>query len=164
MAGLSIRGRAIDFKNDDEYMTPKSAWEAIKKYIPQDKIIWESFYGDGSSGQHLREMGFNVIHEEIDFFIEDRGDVIVSNPPFSCKAKVFKRLQELDKPFILILPVSTITKKFYIDYFADKCGVIVPPKRIQFVKNGEQTSRSWFDVLYICYNIEGIERKTINYL
>jgi hypothetical protein len=153
MAGLTLRGRGIDFHKDDEYMTPKSAWEQIKKFIPTDKVIWESCYGDGKSGQYLREMGFEVIHEEIDFFTENEGEIIITNPPFSCKAKVFERLKELDKPFILILPISTISKKYYIDYFASRCQIIIPPKRIQFVKNGEQTSRSWFDVIYICYKM-----------
>jgi hypothetical protein len=64
MASLSIRGRAIDFHNDDEYMTPKSAWEQIKKYIPKDKVIWECFFGDSQSGLFLQELGFNVIHEK----------------------------------------------------------------------------------------------------
>ena len=31
------------FQKHDDYMTPKSAWEDIKKYIPTDKIIWEAF-------------------------------------------------------------------------------------------------------------------------
>ena len=63
-------------------MTPKSAWEHIKDYIPK-KVLWEAFYGDGDSGKYLRELGFTVIHEPIDFFTENRGDVVVSNPPFS---------------------------------------------------------------------------------
>lgn len=163
MAGLSIRGKGIKFHNDDEYMTPKSAWEQIKKYIPKDKVIWECFFGDSQSGQFLQELGFDVIHEKIDFFTENRGELLISNPPYSCKVKVFERLKELDKPFIMILPVSTITKKFYMDYFADKCKIIIPPKRIQFIKNGEQTSRSWFDVIYICYKIDTLD-KDITYL
>ena len=60
-----------------------------KKYIPRDKTIWEAFYGDGQSGQDLESMGFNVIHEPIDFFSHDEGDVIVSNIPFSKKKDVF---------------------------------------------------------------------------
>ena len=34
MAGLTLRGgkRAIEFKKDDEYMTPKSVWESVGKY------------------------------------------------------------------------------------------------------------------------------------
>ena len=43
------------FKHDD-YMTPKGAWENIKHLIPQNKVmIWEAFYGDGKSGDYLKE-------------------------------------------------------------------------------------------------------------
>jgi len=89
------------FLKHDDYMTPKYAWENIKHLIPADKIIWEAFYGDGKSGQYLTELGFNVIHEPIDFFNEepDNWDIIVSNPPFSKSKEVMKRLKELDKPF-----------------------------------------------------------------
>ena len=43
------------FAKHDDYMTPKSAWEEIKKYIPKDKVIWEAFYGDGNSGKYLQK-------------------------------------------------------------------------------------------------------------
>ena len=46
------------FRQHDDYMTPHSAWEAIKDYIPKDKIIWEAFYGDGTSGNILTELVF----------------------------------------------------------------------------------------------------------
>jgi len=76
------------FLKHDDYMTPLSAWDSIKEYIPKDKLIWEAFYGDGQSGKHLEQLGFNVIHEEIDFFDNDKGDIIISNPPFSDKIKI----------------------------------------------------------------------------
>jgi hypothetical protein len=61
-------------------MTPKSAWESVAHLIPRDKVIYEAFYGDGTSGRHLRELGFNVILEPIDFFKNTHlGDLIVSN-------------------------------------------------------------------------------------
>jgi hypothetical protein len=82
-------------------MTPKYAWENIKQYIPKKKI-WEAFYGDGKSGSYLQELGFDEIHEEIDFFEENRGEIIISNPPFSKSKEVLTRLKELNKPFILI--------------------------------------------------------------
>jgi len=149
----------------DNYYTPKSAWIEVDKYIPKDKLVWEAFYGDGTSAQYLRELGCSVVSEDVDFFDNKiEFDCIVTNPPFLCKKKVFERLRELDKPFILILPVSTITKAFYQAYFAHKCGVIIPKKRIHFMRNGEQTSRSWFDVIYICYKIEGVGEKQIIYL
>ena len=61
----------------DEYMTPPSAWEAIQKYIPKNKVIWEAFYGDGKSGDTLRTLGFKVIHDKVDFFENNLGDVIL---------------------------------------------------------------------------------------
>ena len=47
----------------DDYMTPFSAWEDVSAYIPRHLTLWEAFYGDGTSGAHLAELGFDVIHE-----------------------------------------------------------------------------------------------------
>ena len=91
MAGFHTK----TFLKHDDYMTPKYAWENIKEYIPRDKVIWEAFYGDGKSGKYLEELGFNVIHEQIDFFEEDKGDIIVSNPPFSLISYNYITLQHL---------------------------------------------------------------------
>ncbi len=85
MAGFSTKS----FIKYDDYMTPKYAWENIKDYIPKNKIIWECFFGDGKSGNDLKDMGFNVIHEEIDFFNNNKGDILISNPPFSKKQRSF---------------------------------------------------------------------------
>tara|TARA_R110002126_G_scaffold146107_1_gene292039 strand:- start:9 stop:524 length:516 start_codon:yes stop_codon:yes gene_type:complete len=164
MASLTIRGKGQVFKKDDDYMTPKSAWEAIRAYIPKDKLIWEAFHGDGTSATHLRSMGFNVISGPMDFFEYNFGDIIVTNPPYSNKAKILHRLWEINKPFILIVPTTIISKAFFKNIWAEKCGIIVPSKRIHFVKNGEQTSRSWFDVIYLCYNIAGVKPREIVYL
>ena len=72
MAGFQTK----TFLKYDDYMTPKSAWENIKHFIPSNKVIWEPFYGDGKSGEYLKELGFDVIHEEIDFFENNKGDVL----------------------------------------------------------------------------------------
>lgn len=157
MAGLTLRGGKmnIDFTRDDAWNTPKSTWESIAHLLPKDKIIYEPFYGDGKSGEYLTELGFKVEHHKIDFF-EDPSfnyNIIVSNPPYSCKPKIFKRLAELDKPFMLLLPVSTMTKKFLKIYFKDKIQIVIPPTRIHFVKAGKQTKGSWFDTVWICYKM-----------
>ena len=74
------------FLKDDDYMTPKYVWENIQEYIPKNKVIWEAFMGDGKSGEYLKELGFEVIHNDNDFFLSNEGDIIISNPPFSkCK-------------------------------------------------------------------------------
>lgn len=148
------------FKKHDDYMTPKQAWEDIKDYIPRDKEIWEAFYGDGKSGQYLEELGFNVIHEDIDFFDNDLGDIIVSNPPFSKSKKVMERLAELDKPFIIIMPSSKINTGYMRETFMNKgLQIIIPRKRIHFIKlvDGKEVD-DWknacnFDCFYYCYKI-----------
>lgn len=149
MAGFHTK----TFLKHDDYMTPKSAWENIKEFIPKDKVIWEAFYGDGKSGEYLTELGFNVIHEPIDFFESNEGDIIVSNPPFSKSKEVINRLKELDKPFIIILPCSKICTQ-YFRFMKNEIQIIIPLNRIQFIKNGnELQNKCNFDCFYYCYKM-----------
>jgi hypothetical protein len=148
-------------------MTPKYAWENIKQYIPKDKKIWEAFYGDGESGKYLTELGFDTIHQEVDFFENDLGEIIVSNPPYSDCKNIMKRLAELDKPFILIMPSAKINTSYMRDNFMNKgLQIIIPRKRIQFIKlvDGKVPDK-WksdcnFDCFYYCYKI-GLEKDII---
>ena len=153
------------FMKHDDYMTPKHAWEDIKEYIPKDKVIWEAFYGNGESGKYLTELGFNTIHEEIDFFENDKGDIVVSNPPFSKSKEILARLVQLDKPFILLIPSSKINTQYFRKLFSnnkDKIQIIIPKKRIHFTKlvDGKKPE-NWknacnFDCFYYCWKI-GLE-------
>lgn len=148
------------FIKHDDYMTPKIAWESIQHLIPKDKMIWEAFYGDGKSGEYLESLGFNVIHEPVDFFKNNLGDIIVSNPPFSKAKEILKRLKELDKPFILIFPASKICTSYFRENFKN-CGIqiIIPIKRIHFTKHidgdvpDNYKSSCNFDCFYFCYKI-----------
>lgn len=142
-------------KNDD-YMTPASAWEDIASFLPKDMTIWEPFYGDGTSGQILKDLGFRVIHEDLDFFTHDLGEYIVTNPPFSKLPEVLKRLRELDKPFVMIMPCATLTTQYFQNIF-DDVQVIVPRKRIQFLPS---PSRCSFDCLYFCWKM-GLEKDVV---
>jgi len=163
MAGFHTK----TFLKHDDYMTPKHAWENIKQYIPKDKKIWEAFYGDGESGKYLTELGFDTIHQPVDFFENDLGEVIVSNPPFSKSKEVMKRLAELDKPFILIMPSSKINTSYMRNTFMNKgLQIIIPPKRIHFTKlvDGKPVE-GWknacnFDCFYYCYKI-GLEKDIV---
>ena len=165
MAGYETK----TFSTHDDYMTPKSAWEQIKDLIPADKVIWEPFYGDGKSGEYLRELGFDVIHNpNEDFFEHDKGDIIVSNPPFTKKKDIFSRLIELDKPFIIISSQNLIFTQYFQNIMKDKkLQLIVPRKRIQFIKisNGEYIdtgNKCNFDCFYYCYKL-GL-KNDINFL
>lgn len=151
---------------EDDYMTPNIAWDYIKQYIPNDKIIWEPFYGDGNSGLYLKKLGFNVIHEKEDFFENNKGEIIISNPPFSLCEDILTRLKELDKPFILILPVSKICTQYFKKLFKNQIQIMIPPKRIHFKKliNGVIPNK-WknacnFECFYYCYKMN-LERDII---
>lgn len=145
-------------KLNDEYFTPKEVWSAIEEYIPKNKIIWEPFYGDGKSGIYLRELGFNVIHEPIDFFENNEGDILVSNPPFSIRKEILSRLVILNKPFIMIMPVATLTTQYLANTIKEeRLQIIIPKKRIQFYKIEKKkivnTKQCSFDCAYFCYKM-----------
>ena len=149
------------FIKHDDYMTPKYAWEWIEDFIPKDKVIWEAFYGDGESGKFLSALGFNVIHEETDFFTNNLGDVIVSNPPFSKKKEVMTRLKEINKPFIIICPSSMLNTQYIRNLFKDdRLQIIIPNKRINFKKLIDgKVPDNWgdrcnFDCFYYCWKMD----------
>ena len=157
MAGFHTK----TFLKHDDYVTPKYAWENIQHLIPKDKLIWEAFYGDGKSGTYLQELGFNVIHEPVDFFENDLGDIVVSNPPFSKSKEVLTRLKKLNKPFILILPSSKINTQYTRQLFKNEgLQIIIPKSRIHFEKHIEgKTPEGWrnacyFDCFYYCYKMD----------
>jgi len=157
MAGFHTK----TFTKHDSYMTPKYAWENIAQFIPKDKLIWEAFYGDGFSGDYLKQLGFNVVQEPVDFFENDMGDIIVSNPPYSDCKRIMARMKELNKPFILIMPSSKIHTSYMRETFkGDKnLQIIIPRKRIHFIKLVDGTvpegykSACNFDCLYYCWKM-----------
>lgn len=140
-----------DYLYSADYCTPISAWEQIGEYIPKDRKIWEPFYCDGKSGEFLQELGYDVIHKNEDFFkVQYHDTVIVSNPPFNNLKKILTRLKQLDNPFILIMPAGTLCTIYFRELFPD-IQIIIPTKRIQFIKNGDQLKRCYFDTLYFCH-------------
>lgn len=157
------------FLKHDDYMTPDYAWKNIKHIIPKNLTIWEAFYGDGSSGDILKNLGFDVIHKPIDFFENNLGDIIVSNPPFSKVKDILQRLKFIDKPFILIMPCSKLTTQYFKNTFGNNkyLKIIIPSKRIHFIKlvNGKKPN-NWknacnFDCFYYCYKINTFENQIL---
>ena len=151
------------WSKDDEYMTPKSAWEDIQDFIPKNKVLWEPFYGDGKSGENLRELGFEVIHKQIDFFEHDLGEILISNPPYTKKKEVFQRLKSLGKPFIMLVPTTVLHTMYFKETFWDEnIQLIIPYRKRQFYSPKKPLKKDGcsFYTLYICWKI-GLEKDVI---
>jgi len=142
-------------RSSDNYRTDKIGWEIIKDYIPRDKIIWSPFYCDGKQKEYFIEMGFDIIHNDEDFFENDHGEIIIDNPPFSDFKNVCNRLKELDKPFILICPARTIQLKHFQKHFKEHLQIIIPYTRPTFthLTNPKKGYTPPFGVMYFCYKM-----------
>ena len=153
-------------KQNDEYYTPQWVWECLKPYIPNNKIIWEAFCNtdDASreSGKILKNLGFNVICNGEDFFENDYGDIVISNPPYSIKKEVMERLFILEKPFMLILPNIILNTKYFIEWAnKDKdLQIIILPKRVDFIKPQSKKSKCIFHTLVVCWRLNLDDRLT----
>tara|TARA_R110002072_G_scaffold16349_6_gene64151 strand:+ start:1495 stop:2004 length:510 start_codon:yes stop_codon:yes gene_type:complete len=151
------------FAKHDDYMTPKSAWNSIIEFIPDEyKVIYEPFYGDGQSGKDLEEILLNktIIHEDVDFYeysTQYNYDMILSNPPFSDAKKIMPKMLLLDKPFILLMPSSKINTSYFRAWREKNIQIIIPRKRIHFIKmkDGEyvESKGANFDCFFYCYKM-----------
>ncbi len=138
---------------NDNYETEKEEWELIKEYIPKDKKIWAPFYCTGKQKDIFHELGFDIIHENEDFFEHDRGDIIIDNPSFSNLRPILERMKKLEKPFILIMPSSKINARWFQNYFKDHLQVIIPLKRQNFTRSdGKPFNFNWGTYFY-CYKM-----------
>ena len=145
-----------EVKDSDNYATDKSGWELIKKYIPTNKKIWAPFYCDGKQKKYFKEMGFDIIHEDKDFFnYTPDYDILIDNPPFSIMKKICYKLKELDKPFILIAFSKVILMKWFQKLFKDHLQVIIPFKRPTFthLTHPKKGYTPPFGVQYYCYKM-----------
>ena len=137
-------------KDSDNYSTDLKGWEIIKDYIPTDRKIWSPFYCDGKQKEYFKEMGFDIIHEDEDFFQNNKGDIVIDNPPFSKFKPICKKLKEIDKPFILVCPARTLQLKYFQDHFKEHLQIIVPRTRPTFthLENPKKGYTPPFGVMY----------------
>ena len=133
----------------------------ILNYLPRNKIYLEPFYGDGSGVDNLRTLGLELVSEDVDFneAIDNFNyDIIISNPAFSTNIfkSFLKKLYEIDKPFIIIIPISKITTKCFQNYFKNKIQIIIPSSRINFNSKDQDSRKSnpSFASIYVCYKME----------
>jgi len=145
-------------KISDNYATDANGWEIIKPYIPTDKKIWAPFYCDGKQKEIFSDMGYDIIHEDKDFFEEYKTkeyDIIIDNPPFSLFKEICFKLKELDKPFILIGFSKIVLMKWFQKLFKDDLQLMFPFTRPTFthLTTPKKGYTPPFGVVYFCYKM-----------
>jgi len=148
---------------NDEYYTPKIIFENILHYLPRDKIYLDPFFGNGTSINNLNKLGLNAIGSNIDYFDALRDlqyDVIITNSPFSrgILIEFLYNLSALDKPFVIILPITKIFSKYFRTAFRQYKNIqlIIPSKRLAFDDPTKPNNKSnpSFCCCYICYRMD----------
>ena len=149
---------------NDEFYTPLYAIEPILKYIKPKSTIWCPFdTADSLFVKAFKEQGHSVVYshismgEEYDFFsceVHD-CDYIISNPPYSCKGKVFERLFEIGKPFAMLVGVVGLFESSHrFNLFANNdFEIMYFDKRIAYFKSYEEQKPSLnppFSSVYVC--------------
>lgn len=159
--GYLTAGRDAD---SDEIYTPFYAVDPILKYIPTDKVVWCPFDTERSAFvRSFKEHGYEVMYSHLatgqNFFTyePDRPyDIIVSNPPFSKKDGVLRRLYELGRPFAIILPLNSLQGVQRYHYFRQGIQLLTFDKRIDYHTRGDYSSYcrgSAFASAYFCRNV-----------
>lgn len=147
--------------NNDECYTPRYVIEAILPFISKDKVIWCPFDRDDSNFTIvLKENGYNVINSHIDYgqdyydYEPPHWDIMVSNPPFTAKRKIFERALLFGKPFMLLMSNTWLNDSAPKVLFKDKdLQLLMFRNRIKFLNNGIVNNKITFSSSFYCYKI-----------
>ena len=147
--------------NNNECYTPKYVVEAILPFIPKDKVVWCPFdRSDSNFTIVLKENGYNVINSHIDYgqdyydYEPPHWDIMVSNPPFTAKRKIFERALSFGKPFMLLMSNTWLNDSAPKVLFKDKdLQLLMFRNRIKFLNNGIVNNKITFSSSFYCYDI-----------
>ena len=158
------------FNKNDEYYTPAYAVEPIIKYLTPNSTIWCPF--DKADSQYVKvfqQNNFNVVYGHIetgqDFFevsVPD-CDYIISNPPYSLKGMVFKKLYEIGKPFAMLINFTGIFdhKERFELFRTNRVEMLYLSPRVNYIKPNENIASGVpFQSGYLC---SGIFDKQLNF-
>ena len=142
-------------KNDECY-TPDYGVKPILEFIPKDKIIWCPF--DTPNSEFVKQISqtnpvvYSHIDEGKDYYEyePDQWDIMISNPPFTGKRKIFERALSFNKPFGLLMSMTWFNDKAPNQLFYDKdLQILMFDKRINYYGNTKIT----FNSSYLCWNL-----------
>lgn len=150
---------------NDEFYTPDYAIAPILKYIPKPASIWCPFDTEESLFvKRFREEGHQVVATHIangqDFFHMEAPccEYIISNPPYSMKGEVFRRLFALGIPFAMLVGVvGLFESQARFQMFRDnEFEIMYLNRRVAYFKDYAEKKPSLnppFSSVYVCHHI-----------
>lgn len=145
----------------DNLYTPQNAVLPLLKYVPKHyKIVCPFDSEESHYYKVFKASGYDItclhLNKGEDFFLDmfDEYDIILSNPPFSIKDQIIERLYLIDKPFIMLLPLTALSGIKRVNMFK-KYGIdlIIFDKRINYIIRGKQSKGNWFASAYFTYKV-----------
>lgn len=164
-----MTSREILYSNgaNDECHTPRYAVEPLIKHVANYaeghvRTVWCPF--DTKDSQYvktLRDTGWiNVVSSHIsegkDFFTYEppEWDILISNPPFTDKRKIFERTLSFGKPFALLMSNTWLNDSAPKQLFMEKdLQLLMFDKRIEYIQaDGKVNNKITFSSSYYCWN------------
>ena len=147
----------------DEYYTPPNAVDMILPVLREHKFskVWCPFDTAESNFVIQLSKEFDVVYGHIatgqNFFEYESPpsgvECVVSNPPFSKRNNIFKRLFEWDIPFALIMNMNGIfdSKERYELFKNKRVEFFIPKGRMKFyTPDGVNKNSPNFQSIYVC--------------
>lgn len=145
---------------NDECYTPVYGVEPLLEFLEpyKGKIIWCPFDKENSAFVRvLRSAGHTVVFSHIDdgqdfyTYEPERWDIMVSNPPFTNKRKIFERALSFGKPFALLMSLTWLNDSAPKQLFYEKdLQLLMFDRRIKFTGMGNKIT---FSSAYYCYDL-----------
>lgn len=143
----------------DECSTPPGAMDPLLKHLPYwVKTVWcPCDKGSSEIVKALNDSGRRAIATHIDdgfdflkFAPSDPSsyDMIITNPPYSCKNQMIERCIQLGKPWALLLPLDALCGKKRAALYeqSNGVGVITLKDRLNFTGG----HGNWFYSAWVC--------------
>ena len=139
-------------KGSNELDTPEGALLHLFSLLPLQ--VWEPCPGNHALTMALAKHNITAIETYDDFLTHETWPsvncrAIVTNPPFSLKAKFLARCRFWQKPWALLLPVTTLGARRCQINLKDT-EIIFLPKRIDFT--GKKAP--WFAVMWVTQGLQ----------
>lgn len=109
-------------------------------------VVWDPFVAPGSASQRYIAQRVNTPAVQLAWELATHDGVrdagvqyIVTNPPFSNKSEVLRKLLHLGLPFVVILPTATMQRVFMQDFFKNGYWrVMIPNRFLRFHVGGRR--------------------------